>query len=1142
MGVLYVPLAVEAYITNNKNRTDKEVAPVSPDYTKLKNTTQLGGKLEPKPFDSTPPLEAGVHLHFILPDAYTHAVTTEDGNLRYPRIPNRWLVSRLVADTKIQNKSWIVESDYLGLDNKGSVTVPYLTDKACPYRFLGRSYSVDNPPALVGTSLEELTAVGPGDPTFAAYYPNCYSVLGFHDKLEDIPSGDLTYFVLGYYAEDIEDPLYPLKEEEYLNYLNDNQWSVIGDNVQARKTICHGMVYTVPWRGPSVEYNSNTPTGEINASIGNTSVEALSALISDNLLDVMTLRIEKKLTEKFKDGPGNLEESHILERFLTMMQYDLLDYLAGADGVAEIEDHLQAQEFDPYEGGSIWHLRLQDNEVKNTSYQKPEIPQQTGKLLTILNETQSVADSLIRCLASRRQELFSAWQRYVNIIEDPPAPWIKPKPSKDEILAEIIRLCDVIDKAEEDIGKAQAGVTDAEGKLRDKIAPVKDSLLLEKVTRGAFYRAKDPVVLLGGPGIKRSYAYGEDGRFTKDGTLVCRTSLINGLKGQKCDLQEKDILAFCDPYTSQSEEFDGLLCEAICLSPRFVSLISGSMQETSLLPQGQTPSPIACSVWEQPWISLFLEWSIEWYPTRTTTQPDNSMEGWSLKDIDYEYNTKPTKQGSSYTGRTVLTPHSTLLLKNILEKNMERYKNDPELYQKLKKALEDVQNLSVLSQQLSGMWTQLLSLRETLQLPIMERDSDKELAEKVQTRMGGKLSMTVAPNSIFFPLRAGFLQVNKVNIINSFGIRQIVNSTLKKTVFSEEVFSEFSKGMLPPRFVQGSRLDFEWISCEDNSIVSCLDPATSPVCGFLYPDFLNHVLSLYEADGTFKGMLRLVYRKGEPEVRWVSAPGEPTDFHQVEFRNVHMKKFADSLLQFNEKKDPAFYGLMQLIENRMDETCSYSDSEDLFTSWSRPLVLARGRMSLELMGEPEYSQSPEDFAKKQTYGYENTKVPIYIGDNSRSLDGSIGFFPDSNTQYQEMHCVYNTEKIPVSTNYLSYDSAICLSPADEAYGYFTLLMETGANTSLRCGLLPAMKKSIPTEHIEEVLPNLNFSFEIDPIVSDSDEIKLPLFSKEDVEWSWYHLQKDKYVEMGSVLEPKNVFTEANPIYIEGFLKRKERKA
>ncbi len=1132
MGVLFVPVAVEAYVTNDQNRKDKEIAPVSPDYEKLKNVTQLGGKLEPKPFESLVPLGAGVHLHFILPDAFTHAVTGEDGALNYPRIPNRWLVTRLVADQKIHQRSWIVESDYLGLDNTDSVAVPYLTDKECPYRRLGRSYSAEKPPAPAEHCLDKLTAVGPGDPTFAAYYPNCYSVLGFHDCLDDLSYGDLTYFVMGYYSDEKQDPLYGLNEEEYLQYLAGNQWSVAGESVLAKTTVCHGMVYSLPWRGPAAQYASNTPTGEINAAIGNTSVEALSALISDRLLSV------KKEKKNFCLGPDSQEDSEALERFLTIMQYDLLDQLNAADGVAETEDLLQGEEFEPCDGGTVWRIRLKGNkaEDKNT-----EIPEDTGVLLTLLNEAQAALDTQNAALSSRQQELFCAWQRYVDLKEDPPAPWVKPKPSEKEILAELNRLCDEIDVQKDRITQIEAEVAQAQEKMEQKLLPAKDDLYLEQITGAAFYRARDPVVLLGGKGISRPFAFGQDGRFNEDETLTCRNTLVDGLVGQKCILDSKDILAYCDSFTNTAEHFAGLLCEAICLSPEFVSMIAVRIGEATLSARGQLPSPIASSAWEQPWISLFLEWSLDWLPTRTDTSPDNSLSGWKFEDIDYLYDAAPSAKGSTYTGRTVLTPHSTLLLKNVLLRNMERYKEDEELYKELVKALNEAQNLSVLSQQLGGMWTRLLSMRETLQLPIVERQEYRELAAKVEQRLWSKPSLTVNQNEPFFPIRAGFLQVNTMNIINTFGLRQLINSSLKKTICSEEVRSKYSQGMYAPRFAQGARLTFDWISRDNDRLVSCLDPATSPVCGFLYPDFLDHSLFVYEADGTFKGILKLVYRNKSRQVRWISAPGEPAEFDRVIFQTAHLKNFASALLQYNTEDDPAFYGLMYLIENRMDETCSYCESGDLLSMWSRPLVLARARMALELYGGLWYAQGPDEFAKKQTYEYERVKVPVYLGDISRSQDGSIGFFPDSATQYQNLHCVYHTDKLPIPTDYLLYNEPLCLSAADQEYTCFTVLMEAGAAMSLRCGMLPAMKKSIPEEHIEKVLPGLSFSFEVNPIVSSMEEIALPLYSQEEEDFLWYYSGKDGYVDKGSVTQPANVFADSNPVCMEGFLRRKERK-
>jgi hypothetical protein len=52
-----------------------------------------------------------------------------------------------------------------------------------PFRYLGRKLPIEawleNDPDA--EYLPSLTAVGYGEPTFAAFYPNCHSVFGFYD-------------------------------------------------------------------------------------------------------------------------------------------------------------------------------------------------------------------------------------------------------------------------------------------------------------------------------------------------------------------------------------------------------------------------------------------------------------------------------------------------------------------------------------------------------------------------------------------------------------------------------------------------------------------------------------------------------------------------------------------------------------------------------------------------------------------------------------------------------------------------------------------------------------------------------------------------------------------------------------------------
>ncbi len=58
---------------------------------------------------------------------------------------------------------------------------------------------------------EPLTAVGYGDPTFAALYANCRSIFGLHDAYAG-PTEDLRYEVLGWYSDPSQDCLARLRQ------------------------------------------------------------------------------------------------------------------------------------------------------------------------------------------------------------------------------------------------------------------------------------------------------------------------------------------------------------------------------------------------------------------------------------------------------------------------------------------------------------------------------------------------------------------------------------------------------------------------------------------------------------------------------------------------------------------------------------------------------------------------------------------------------------------------------------------------------------------------------------------------------------------------------------------------------------------
>lgn len=121
----------------------------------------------------------------------------------FPAAPNRWLVVRRKMGKR--EGAWIVESDYLHPSSEStapagvSFPVRSAASTAPPFRYVGRTV----PLSLWQTPGSEylpypLSAIGYGDPTFAAFYPNCHGIFGFYDPDITDPAG-LTYEVIGWY-------------------------------------------------------------------------------------------------------------------------------------------------------------------------------------------------------------------------------------------------------------------------------------------------------------------------------------------------------------------------------------------------------------------------------------------------------------------------------------------------------------------------------------------------------------------------------------------------------------------------------------------------------------------------------------------------------------------------------------------------------------------------------------------------------------------------------------------------------------------------------------------------------------------------------------------------------------------------------
>lgn len=114
-NTLLIPINLDALCLESS----QEVLDTMADYSKLPYKYQgethgsgqanLSEQILAPLFNHQLSLEAGIHLHWSIPDGLTmgqHEIETT-----FPQVPNRWLIIRQGGDKG--DKQWVVESDYL---------------------------------------------------------------------------------------------------------------------------------------------------------------------------------------------------------------------------------------------------------------------------------------------------------------------------------------------------------------------------------------------------------------------------------------------------------------------------------------------------------------------------------------------------------------------------------------------------------------------------------------------------------------------------------------------------------------------------------------------------------------------------------------------------------------------------------------------------------------------------------------------------------------------------------------------------------------------------------------------------------------------------------------------------------------------
>jgi hypothetical protein len=309
--ILMVPIHLDALYL----KKDRSVVETMADFSRLPyfdgnrdinpDVANLSEEILSQPFeDRGLQLQAGVHLHWALPDALTRGYQprkasgkeSEKGSgkesersINFPRVPNRWLVTR--TDAGGGHRQWVVESDYLyphGQNGpQSAISYPYPSKPhPQPFRYTGRKLPLaawKNKDAAA-QYLGKLTAVGYGEPTFAAFYPNRLSVFGFRDDAPPWSLQGVQYDVIGWYSDPQQDCLYSkalqeaFAKEKYKALEDVYRWVVErpADSAFPTQTICYAHLKFEPHH----PVDDLPEEKDVAVAVGNTGTEALSAYLA----------------------------------------------------------------------------------------------------------------------------------------------------------------------------------------------------------------------------------------------------------------------------------------------------------------------------------------------------------------------------------------------------------------------------------------------------------------------------------------------------------------------------------------------------------------------------------------------------------------------------------------------------------------------------------------------------------------------------------------------------------------------------------------------------------------------------------------------------------------------------------------------
>ncbi len=626
--------------------------------------------------------------------------------------------------------------------------------------------------------------------------------------------------------------------------------------------------------------------------------------------------------------------------------------------------------------------------------------------------------------------------------------------------------------------------------------------------------------------------------------------------------------------TAQAGLFEAIRAEGAVSAANPVQTAAGAtVTFTNETGNGWAPDPVGWSRQTalpefgarrlDPFLPVSLVWEVAVTPLRHASHGDysaaNLTDYFRLDDEGTDWTARlrdgaavPLLGGTTitYGGSVVLSRRPTISLGQQIDTYLADHPHDPNHPEtdpgpELSRIKADYAGARMLSQGLSGLPAQLTLRKFIARIPV----ADLVYPSGVTTDIGAQARadnwydgpfntykpVPDGPGAAYFgPLFAGMMKVTRLEIIDAFGQRLALTPQAGPMRSNPAMSLKPPPGLppetgdifFPPRLLNPSRLWFRWLSAatpanhSDGFVEMNTHPATSPVCGWVLPNHLDHSVAFYDADGKPVGSFGLE----ADGTKYCTRPGNTEnkagdldkDLGPI---NPHLARMMRHVASAPE----GFLADLMATILATDATIlpgGAREDASLAVFIGRPLALARAVVGLETQGGvlplSQADPGPDGPFQKaidgQMTAYADREAvasahvggvvfPLRLGDVANLDDGLIGYLPE--TAAGELAGFYSLQA-PAGADHgvVRPDLSTLALRLNEAPRVVSLLLDPRSAVHATTGILPVQKLRIPPDQYAATLRGLAVTFVAHPLLQGRLGRVVPLPQEAGYDWSW----------------------------------------